>query len=203
MPETNKRAAGFTLLEVIVAIAIFALLGMAVVLVVSQAQSGSQQLSEQQRSARGVRLALDTMAIDLGTMLNRGYRDQLGSHQPALEGYHQTYPERGFIIRWVGSQRGPSGRQLRQFEYRFEDGTLIKAWREQPDHANEPEWQERELVKDLTGLSVDYHFSGGWTAQWTLAPNRPRDLALPQAIRITLQHPRQGQLIKTVRIPNG
>jgi general secretion pathway protein J len=81
-----RRSAGFTLIEVLIAMAITAFVAAAAYAGVSGVLSGAEKLRENGGRIRDVNRALTLISRDLRQVIDRPVRDEFGARQPALAG---------------------------------------------------------------------------------------------------------------------
>ncbi|MBA1148459.1 type II secretion system minor pseudopilin GspJ [Ectothiorhodospiraceae bacterium WFHF3C12] len=195
---------GFTLLEVIVAVAIFAVVSAvaygglnAVLNTQSQTRDHAERLTRLQR-------ALTVMAMDFEQAVPRPIRDQYGDPEAAM-----LVNVEGIAFTRAG-QLNPMGQARSAFErvgYRLdEEGNLIRvSWRGL-DQPIDPVKRETRLLEGVDGFSVE--FAAGtdseWLEQWPPLGVRDPMQSMPIAVRITLELPDYGgEIIRILRVPAG
>lgn len=187
------RAAGFTLLELLVAVALLGLVAaMAYGGLDSLADSSRLVHDHEDRLAR-TQLALQLLQNDLLTVVDRGSRDILGDRQPAMR---WDPASRTLSFTRLGPDLPPGSRprsRLEHVAYRLHSGDWVRIrWR----HADRLQGTPAERQPLLDGvLAVTPRFvdrDGQWQDQWP-PPDNP-DAPLPVAVELTLQHPQFGEL---------
>jgi general secretion pathway protein J len=204
MTAWYARTRGFTLLEVIVAIAIFAVVsavaygGLNTVLnTQSQTREHAERLTRLQR-------ALTVIETDFEQAAMRPVRDQYGDPQPAM----QTDVE-GIVFTRAG-QLNPMGQARSAFErvgYRLDqDNRLLRVSWPGLDQPIDPKPRESVLLEDVDAFSVEFtgDVDSEWVEQWPPPGVRNPMRTMPIAVRVTLTLPEYGgEIIRILRVPAG
>jgi general secretion pathway protein J len=197
--------AGFTLLELLVALSIFALL--------SVMSYGGLNTVLRQRAATEIeanRLAevqkiYMLMQRDLEQAILRPVRGEYGDSLPALSGAEGIQFTRGGWNNPLGHPRS----NLQRVGYAMVDGHLVRYVWIVLDRAQDTQPLEQPLSDQVTALDVRYLDDGDeWLTQWpnpakvTTAGDTPVDV-LPRAVEITLTHKQYGTLVWLFRMPDS
>lgn len=183
------RARGFTLLELLVALAIFAVLATTtysgLVGVLAQRAAVEQQAARLQDLQRGYRL----LARELSQFTARGLRDEFGELQPALQLGGQR-PGLAFThAGWFNPLDRPRG-ILQRVRYQLDQDRLLRLSWPVLDRAQDSEPLEQELLDQVRGLQVRLlDEAGEWHEQWPpegLLPGQPPP-ATPRAAEVILE----------------
>ncbi|MCK6372089.1 MAG: type II secretion system minor pseudopilin GspJ, partial [Gammaproteobacteria bacterium] len=152
------RVAGFTLLELLVAMAIFALVGVMSLgglnAVLGQQDIASRQLQRLQQVQRAIRI----MATDFSQLNPRMVRDQLGSglESPLMAECRAE----GLVCFSRDGWRNPFWRQprgtLQRVRYRLEDGKIIREHWHAMDITLSDEPRREVLLDKVTALEVEF-----------------------------------------------
>ncbi len=196
----NSR--GFTLLEVLVAMAIFAILsvlaygGLMVVL-------DQRALAEEQTDAwRELQLSLQLLGRDLQQLQPRPVRDEIGDrYEPAF----QSRPGRSNALEFTrGGWTNPAGlprATLQRVAYRVEDGALLRIYWPVLDRTLNTEPVVSRLIEDIDGLDLRMlDTQGSWHTQWP-PPGFAGEGALytlPRAVEVAVESPRFGRVWRLV-----
>ncbi|MEQ1800503.1 MAG: type II secretion system minor pseudopilin GspJ [Gammaproteobacteria bacterium] len=201
--------AGFTLLELLVAMGIFAIIGAmalgglnAVVGQESQARAQTERLATLQRAMR-------LITNDLGSAQPRYVRDELGDQCSELPLQANGV---GYLIRvtrggWPNPAGLPHRGTLQRVQYRLEDGKLFRDYWPVVDSTLGAEPRSEELltgVKDVKLLFFDTTQGAGpgeWQPQWP--PLRSADTAegrRPRAIQMTLELDDWGTIERLIEV---
>ena len=172
------RRAGFTLVEVLVALAIFAMIASAGVGLLSFAIDNRLAVRDASERTAAFQRARALMRADLGQAAPRRVRGADGAPQAAFElGGEALFAvtRRGWIN--PGEARRAS---MQRVEYRLVEGRLERRVRGRLDGARPAEPQV--LLENVESAQVTAILDGDPIADWRPVQNRP----LPDAVRIDL-----------------
>ncbi|HKC16322.1 MAG TPA: type II secretion system minor pseudopilin GspJ [Steroidobacteraceae bacterium] len=199
------RQSGFTLVELLVALFITAILFAMGYGALSQALNSRKEVEEQAARLNAVQQALRVMEQDFELMQPRPVRDLLGS------GYENavTLSQTGLLTFTRGGWANPAGlprSELQRVSYLLRDGKLIRRDLAVLDATAALPYEERELLDQVEALSFRYMDAGlTWQKTWPtqiLLLGPPQDLlrARPVAIEVTLQLKDWGKLLRVFEI---
>lgn len=199
---------GFTLLELLVAMGIFAIIGAmalgglnAVVGQESQARLQTERLAALQRAMR-------LMTNDLGGAMPRFVRDELGT--PCKELPLVADGRIGILIQltrsgWPNPANLPHRGTLQRVQYRLEDGKLIREYWPVLDRVLGQEPRSEELLSGVSDVKLLFYDgtegAGEWGQQWP--PLRTADLPTgerPRAIQVTLELDDWGTIERVIEV---
>jgi general secretion pathway protein J len=193
---------GFTLLELLVALAIFSLIAV-------MAYGGLETLLNQQarteESAESLAALQKTYLVmqrDIEQAVPRAIRDEFGDEQGPLVGTSLFQLTRGG---WNNPLNHPRS-SLQRVGYSLEDRQLIRyAWLVL-DRAQDSAPVRQPLAEDIESMQVRYlDETGNWQEQWPplQAGNNPAATPpnFPRAVEMTLEHARFGNLIWLFQLP--
>ncbi len=199
-----RRTTGFTLIEVLVAVAIFGVLTTLSVMTISQTLSSVEFLSDRMDRLQAVQRTMRYLGGDLMQAVPRPVRDELGDgFLPAM----RTDLGSIFALELThGGWSNPAGLPrgtLQRSAYRLEEGELIRYHWTVLDRtfANEP--IETVLLDDVESLLFRYlQANGEWIEQWPpvtvqgAASYRLR----PRAVEIVLTLQDEGEIRRVLEV---
>jgi general secretion pathway protein J len=197
-----RRIRGFTLLEVLVAVAIFAVMGV-------MAYGGLQAVLTQREIAkenadrfREVQFAVQQLSQDLHQLQPRPVRDELGD---GARGALQADPRQPYPLEFSrGGWSNPLGQPraaVQRVAYRLEDDRLLRLHWLVPDHTLGEEPVERELLAGVREFRLRYFLGGqGWTDEWPpgLASDDPA--LLPRAVEFIVDLEDFGEISRLIEV---
>jgi general secretion pathway protein J len=185
------KAAGFTLVELLIALLIFGMLSAAGVALLSFSVKTQDAADARLGELAQIRRASALLTADLAQAAPRLTRDAAGRIHPAFSGGtgEGEAPALTFVRRgWdnVDNARRPS---LQKVEYRLVDGSLERRGYRHLDGA--PPMAAVNLVEGVRSLRLRYRDGKGeWRDRWT--PARSTDL--PRAVELVLDVERGGTI---------
>ncbi len=221
-PVLNKarRSNGFTLLELVVAIAIFSIISTASAYFIRNvllAQDRGNEIATQLEDLQKVWLLLQQ---DIEQVVARSIRDQHGDQQPALSGDQQqlAFTRIGWpllppreILRAEKKEDSkgvlPRSEVLR-VRYYLENEQLMRAYWPVPDQAEDAQPQISTVLSNVKSMQLQYVFSTQnakqqtsdvWPPDPAYFPDAP---VLPQSVKVTLTFDRYGELYRWFEILN-
>jgi general secretion pathway protein J len=201
-----RRQSGFTLLELLVAMGIFAIIG-AMALGGLNAIVGQETLTRAQTDRlAALQRAVRLIANDFGSADPRYVRDLLGqSHErPLLAEGRGEYLIRLTRGGWPNPARLPHRGTLQRVQYRLEDGKLLREYWPVLDLGalGQPARSE-ELLTGVNEVKLLFYDTsqgpGEWQQQWP--PLRNPDAGRPRAIQITLDLEDWGEIERLIEVP--
>lgn len=199
--QTLRYRAGFTLLELLVAMAIFALLsvmayaGLSTVLTANQVlEAHMERLSEIQRS-------VTFLSRDIRQTVNRAIRDTYGDNKQPLIGASEfdTLGIPVIELTRIGyaNPLGTKRSFLQRVAYRVEEETLFRnSWRVL-DQAQDSEAYALAICHDVEALQLRYlDRENNWHDQWPPIDPEYQGSVLPKAIEVSLTLVDWGKVVR-------
>lgn len=190
-----RRAAGFSLLELVAVLSIFALVALIGVQVIQSAVRSSDRLTAISDQSGELALALALLRQDLAAALPREFVPWNGATQPALsaaaDGFSLTV---GGLAR-LGANVSGQGRVTWRLG---PDGRLTRRlWTSlTPGRGRVP---EVTVARGITRFQLSsFRVQGGWRPGFAADPRRPE--ALPLGLKVRLDHPRAAGLETVVSL---
>jgi general secretion pathway protein J len=198
-----RSARGFTLIEVLVALAIFAILAALAYSTLNQTLLSAEFLNDRMDRLQAIQRSMRMLTDDLRQLAPRPVRDELGDNwRPALDTGFQS----GFAIEltrggWSNPVALPRS-TMQRVGYRIEDNELVRY-----------QWftLDRTLSNDPVGVtlldgveSLQFRFferEGEFSEQWPPESNQGAGERLrPRAVEIVLRLEDEGELIRLVEV---
>lgn len=190
-----KRNSGFTLLEVLIAIAIFALISAMAYGALNQSLRTRDRVEEERQFWHALSMVFLRLEDDIGQARARGVRDNGGAPLPPFVGQPTDSRAVGAanleLTRAGVPVFGEGVRSdLQRVAYRLADSTLTRlAWPEL-DRAPQSAPQEAPLLTGVEELRLRFYSAAGrWEERWPPSAgttNPPPGNDLPRGVEVTL-----------------
>ena len=208
-PSRHVRAAGFTLLEVLVAVGIFALLSAMAYGGLIRILDTRDRLDAERDYWRGLTMSLLQIEDDLAQARPRTIRGKDGSVRPAFLGQavdsralgdpSLEFTRGGLMVIGDGARS-----DLQRVGYRLHEGTLERLVWPALDLPPVSEPRAAPLIEHVEELRMRFYVSpGGWVDVWppsaqTGAP--PSTNPLPAGVELTLKIEGRGEIVRVLRV---
>ena len=201
-----NKARGFTLLEVIIAMAIFAIVSLMAYSGLHSVINSKTRTEEALDRLQELQLTMRTLGDDFQQISNRRGHDALGGILLPL-----TTQNSDTLVEFTrGGWRNPASQPrstLQRVAYLIDDDKLIRRYWSYVDRADDDLFIERTMISNLE--AVEFRFfddKQSWKNDWPSAsaqastdPNKADKL--PTAVEITLKMNDWGEIIRLVRLP--
>jgi len=194
------RSRGFTLLEVLIAMAIFAMIAVAATAMFSQMQDSEVISREQGAELHQLQRAMAAMERDFMQIVSRQVR--LNEEAPVNQSLRASA---GFLdsdamgiafIRtgWRNPQARLPRSELQGVGYRLREEKLERLATLYPDPSSQSEPRAVVLLAGVEDLTFKFFHNGRWQEQW-------QGDGLPQAVQVTLKTKRFGTIVRAFLLP--
>jgi len=202
----GRRSAGFTLLELLVSLAIFALLATMAYSALNTVLNARKEVEQRAARLTELQTAFMVMERDIEEAVARPVRDDLGDEQAALKGGGVGT---GVLTLTRTGWRNPLGvarSDLQRVDYVFNKQQLLRASWSTLDRGPGNEPYSEVLIDGVS--AVDVRFMGQdrqWVGYWppdsaSNAQNQDAVL-MPQAIEISVDVNGWGRIVRLFRVP--
>ena len=206
----NAPARGFTLLELLVALAVFAIMAAAAYGGLRNVMFTRAALEDENRRLGAVQMAFHRLEQDIEQTAPRGVRDEYGEPQPALSG--GTLASEALALTRAGwdNPLGQPRANLQRVAYRLRDGRLWRLYWDVLDRGGPLEPREIVLLDRVRELRLRFLDPGNtWQTEWP-PPTDPAgdgqekpDLdALPRAVELSLTLEDWGEITRLLPLPD-
>lgn len=193
------RTRGFTLVEMLVAVAIFAVAsalayGGLTTLVNARAQidAGNARLGQLQ-------FAIGLIERDIRSIADRGVRENYGSDRPALDGQASQFELTRF---GHANSLGLARAELERVGYQLVEGELLRHRYAVLDRAPGTLPDDTVLLEGIQRFELRYRAADGRELrQWP--PPRDTGQALPRAIEVRIAGEEIGEIRRLLELPQG
>lgn len=194
---------GFTLIEVLVAMAIFAVLSALAYMTLGQTLSNSDMLTERMDRLQAIQRTMGYLSTDLMQATPRSIRADLGQQLPALRSsFGDEFAVQLTHNGWPNSSGVPRSTQQRT-AYRIEDEELIRYHWNVLDRTVNNVPVATVLLDDIESLTFRFlQQNGEWVDQWPpiSVQAASNSTMLPRAVSIILALPDEGELTRIVEV---
>lgn len=200
--RNSIQAQGFTFIEMLLAMAIFALVGLAsasVLSSVTESDAASQQAAQRLAQIQRFFLILER---DLAQISGRqirvegeeplrslllGEKLMLDSEEGGFAFVHNGWRNPGMVL--------PRS-EIQAVAYRFREGKIERLFSLYPDAVTGSEPKIQPLLDQITGFKVEFLKEEQWQENWV-------GDKLPRAIRLTITHAQLGEMQRFYSLMNG
>lgn len=198
----QTKAQGFTFIEMLLAMAIFALVGLAsasVLSSVTESDAASSQAAERLAQIQRFFLILERDFAQISARQIRvegeepvrspllGEKLMLDSEEGGFAFVHNGWRNPGMVL--------PRS-EIQAVAYRFREGKIERLFSLFPDAVTGTEPKVQTLLEQVTGFKVEFLKDEQWQENWV-------DEKLPRAIRLTITHEQLGEMQRFYSLMNG
>lgn len=181
-PRARVGEGGFTLVEVMIALAIFSMLAVAGVAILSFSVRAGAASGARLDDAAALDRTVSILSADLGQAVDRPVRDEAGTVRPAFVG--ESGPAAAPMLQlvrlgWTNLDDSPRA-TVQKVAYQLDGGALERIAWPHPDGA--APLPPAVLMTGVREVRLRYRIAGAWSDRWDGAAGT----ALPQAMELTL-----------------
>lgn len=162
-----KRQSGFTLLELLIASIIFAIMALMAYGGLSNVMDNSKASQQALQRLKQIQQAVTVISRDFSQILPRAIRDEYGNVQPAISAGNNIDNLVDFTR---GGRVNPANllrSTLLRITYQFDDEKLLRLQWPQLDNAPGAETRQTILIDDVENVSIRFlDQNAEWQEQW-------------------------------------
>lgn len=214
-----KRQKGLTLLELLIAVAVFAIMAALAYGGLNTVLASRDQVEKQSSELAGLQKAFFRINRDISQVVARGIRDGFGDVQDAMRDKRGQLVDKEDLFEFTRTGRfNPTGQPrsyLQRIAYGVEDNKLIRYSWNVLDRAQDSEPAKYVLLEKIKRVELRFlDAQGQWQTHWPVSgdkavPPDPQAFAtkkadsqsvLPLAVEITIELEQLGKIVRIVRI---
>lgn len=202
----KRASAGFTLLEVLIAISIFAFLALGTYRMLGSVLASDEATRRHELQLRELQRAFAVLEQDLAQVGSRPIRDGFGDLRPALVGEQEPAAMEFSRLGWRNPLGNPRSNWQR-VRWQLVGNTLQRSYWPVLDQAVDSQPLVQKVLGEVRSLQLRYLDSeGNWQSEWpptqTNSDEKQRLQRVPRALEISLEHERYGLLTRLLRLPD-
>ena len=205
----HPQQRGFTLLEVLIAVTITAVIGLGVWQVINGVVNSRDRVNELAEQFDGLQRSMLLLERDIMQVVNRPARDIYGDFQPALSSRADDFS----LLLTRQGWRNPLGIRrsgLQRVGWEYTGSELRRRYWPMVDQGQEDDSRDVLLLEGVKRLEIRFlDANRSWQPQWPtdevmagLTPGSRPDIPLPLGMEVTLEHERFGSLVRTFALPD-
>jgi general secretion pathway protein J len=205
-----RRGQGFTLIEVLVAMAITAVLGVIAYTAIATAIKANESSVRQMEQLRQVAGVINRLSRDIRQVVNRSVRNEFDEHESALAGGLDE--EQLLTLTRSGWQTfsGKRRSQLQRVNYYWQDDALWRSSWSVLDRSVDSEPADYQLLDKVDNIEIQFlamwpaqgnaSARTEWQDQWDSADQPDNALAFPIAVEIGITVQGLGKIVRLLEI---
>lgn len=225
----GRGAGGFTLIELMVAVGIFAVIAAIAYTALQTVMNTRQRTELQMQRLAQLQMAFTIMGRDIEQAVRRGVRDNYGDPMPAMTGSMSgamsgpmsgsvtgSMPDslvntdyQGVILELTRlGWRNPTGvprSDMQRVAYLLKDKTLVRQYWTELDLAPQSKPLENDLLDGVNGVDVKFMDQAfQWQNQWPPSTTDPQQNAaepFPRAIEVSVDSRYLGRVSRVFLVP--
>jgi len=199
----GKQQAGFTLLELLVALGIFALLAAMAYSGLNSVMTARQVTTQHAERLSQLQMAFLWLGRDIEQAIDRPIRNEYAEVRPAMLGVETgRYQLELTRTGW----RNPAGRarsNLQRVAYGLRDGNLLRVYWNVLDRAQDSKPLESVLLEGVDKLELRFlNDKNAWQNSWPSSQlGGVASATPPRAVEVTLETKAEGRITRLFRVP--
>lgn len=201
---SQRKQAGFTLIEVLVASAIFVIIGGAAYTGWYQIQKVRESTDIHSKRVAELQRVFYWLSEDLEQLVNRPIKNEVGGDLPAIQFSLQGENLLEFTRNgWANPAEDvlPPRGHFQRVAWYLEDDKLFRKYWYHLDRFEEGRVTKRQLVEKVADVSVKFLDNEEWIEQWPPANADFEFQGLPKAVDVTLDLDDMGKINRIFMVP--
>ena len=199
----TRSAAGFTLVEVLVTLVVFAMLSLAGTALLGQSLTAKEQADDINAAIKDLQITHALMKSDFGQMVGRTARDSYGVREVGTGSAARPGAPVVKLVRdgWENPGGLTPRSSLQRVEYLIDEENLIRRVYPFVDGVAEADAYDQIILRGVSDIQVTYLFNGQWQAAWATAVQASS--GLPEAVAIEFTSTAFGEIRQTFLTPGA
>lgn len=202
MTQPQRHRTGFTLIELIVAMAIFAVMSIFSYQGLRNFLTARAAIEDHDETFLRIAKGFSLLQQDAEGAVARPIRDELGDPLPALEGSRDTDVLLALTRHTAWAPLAEQSADLKRVEYRLEQGNLMRRTWEVLDRLPDSKYQDRVLLEQVADVAIRYFTQDEWVEVWPPTRGSGTLAQLPRALSFEVIFA-NGRAIKRVFLLPG
>lgn len=194
------RHDGFTLIEVLIAIFITALIGLGSWQILNDSIRINERTSERLEELAELQRFMLFVSRDMQQLVHRSIRDEYGDLEPALNSRNDFYKLAFSKLGWRNPLQDPRSEVQRVAYELDQENTVVRHYWLVLDRSQDSSPRTQKLLTNVEDLEFSFlNESGSWESEWPpeaedeLADPMQKYSVLPRAVRVEIDHSKFGK----------
>lgn len=198
----QRHDRGFSLIELLVAVAVFALASALAWAGLSAVTDTRQRLAHEQQQFASVQRSVDFLARDLATAVDRPVRAGRSGRRDSLVGARRSI---SFTRMSVASELQTSSSALQRVVWFLDNKALVRGRYAVLDRPDDLGLRQRRMDDGVSDFVVRYlDHRGGWHERWPPSNKKGADsAALPRAVEFRIQFESMGEIRRIIELASA
>lgn len=200
MPTRIHKSFGFTLIEVVVALAVFAIVGITAFSGLNAVLKWQTDLEIRSDQIKSIQLTLKYLERDVNRAIARPIRDQYGDTQPAFSSDGES-----IMSLTYSGWRNPAGllrSNLQRVAYEVSEKQFKRHSWNRLDGAISEDAREVVLLEEIKELEIEFlNQNNTWVDRWPPINSSPTSIGLPRAVLISFEAAPIGKITRIITVP--
>lgn len=200
MKQSTHYDKGFTLIEIVVALTVFAIVGVMASSGLNAILKWQADLNRTSEQLKSIQLTLKYLEKDINRAIMRPIRDQYGDSQPAFSSDGES-----IMSLTYSGWRNPAGllrSNMQRVAYEYADNKLIRYSWNRLDGAISEDGREAILLDEVEELNIEFlNLGNTWIDRWPPINANSSSAGLPRAVSITFDAKPLGTVKRIFTVP--